>query len=296
MVDFLSHIFFRLHAFYVLGWLELLHSTLIAFAVVSAVLLLELIFVPWQTSSIKRLITFSRSVQTDLLAFFLVETNISLFLGMLMFFGITYVAQHHIVRLGVTIGPLEFNSSVLAFFIFYVFIDFANYWAHRLCHQIPILWTIHRYHHSAREMTVFTAARDHPMERALSSMISALPAALIVVPADQFFIFILLIKMVGPLKHSNITSNWGLIGRYLIQSPAAHRIHHSIDPVHHNTNFASLFQFWDVLFRTAIHPSVAQIREVNIGVDTDDGQKQPLQYIGQIFIDVGSGLKRMFRV
>ncbi len=296
MIDFVGHVISRLHAFYVLGWFELLCSTLIAFAVILIVLLLELIFVPWKLSSIRRLIKFSRSVQTDILGFLLVETNISLFLGMVMFFGITYVVQHYFLRIGVAIGPIVFSSSVLAFVVFYIFIDLANYWTHRLCHKIPLLWTIHRYHHSAREMTVFTVARDHPMERALSSMISALPAALISVPADHFFIFILFIKSIGPLKHSNITSNWGLIGRYLIQSPGAHRIHHSINPVHHNTNFASLFQFWDILFRTAMHPSAEEIEGVRIGVESDDGQKPPLQYIGKVFVDVGCVIKSWLRV
>jgi sterol desaturase/sphingolipid hydroxylase (fatty acid hydroxylase superfamily) len=291
-MDFLGHIISRLHAFYVLGWFELLCSILVAIAVISLVLLLELISVPWEISSIRRLIKFSRSVQTDLLAFLFVETNISLFMGMVMFFGITYVLQYIFVLLGFAIGSFVFSSAVLAFATFYLFIDFANYWTHRLCHKIPLLWTIHRYHHSAREMTVFTAARDHPMERALSSMISALPATLIAVPADQFFIFILLIKAIGPLKHSNITSNWGLIGRYLLQSPAAHRIHHSINANHHNTNFASLFQFWDVIFGTSMHPSEEEAKVILIGVLNDEAQMPPLQYIINVFYDFGRALKR----
>lgn len=295
-MDFLQHVLARLHAFYVLGWADLLRSLALAAAVVAAVILLELLFVPWRESSLRRLLAWSVSARTDLLAFALVETNLSLFLGMAMFFGVTYVAQHQIVRVGAALGPLTIASPVLAMVVFFVVIDFANYWTHRFCHRVPLLWTIHRYHHSAPEMTVLTAGRDHPMERALASMVSALPTALLAVPAEQFFVLMLLAKAVGLLKHSNVLSNWGVVGRWLFQSPAAHRIHHSIDPAHHNTNYASLFQFWDVLFGTALHPSVAEARAVRMGVDDDDGQQPPLRYIGGVFVDVGRGLRRLLHV
>jgi sterol desaturase/sphingolipid hydroxylase (fatty acid hydroxylase superfamily) len=241
-------------------------------------------------------LAWSASARTDLLAFTLVEPNVALFLGMAMFFGVTYVAQHQIVRVGATLGPLSIASPLLAIVAFFVVIDFVNYWTHRACHRVPLLWTIHRYHHSAPEMTILTAGRDHPMERAFASMMSALPVALMSVPAEQFFVLMLLAKGIGLLKHSNVTSNWGFIGRWVIQSPAAHRIHHSIDTAHHNTNFASLFQFWDVLFGTAMHPSNEQTRAVRMGVEGDDGQRAPLRYIGEVFVELGRGLRKLIHV
>jgi sterol desaturase/sphingolipid hydroxylase (fatty acid hydroxylase superfamily) len=50
------------------------------------------------------------------------------------------------------------------------------------------------------------------------------------------------------LIHSNITSSWGILGKYLLVSPAAHRLHHSINPVHFNKNYGNTFIFWDRLF------------------------------------------------
>ena len=293
MLDFVHHIAGRLHTFYVLGWVELLRSLAVSVSVVVVVILAELIVVSWSESSARRLCSWSRSARTDLLAFTLVVTNVSLFLGMGMFFGVTYIIQQVAEGIGASLGPLSIGSPLLAMLVYFVVIDLANYWTHRACHSVPLLWTIHRYHHSAPEMTVFTAGRDHPMERAISSVVSALPAAMMAVPAEQFFVLMLLLKAVGPLKHSNVMSNWGILGRYLIQSPAAHRIHHSLDPAHHNTNFASLFQFWDVFFGTALHPRQEETHSVRIGLVGDDGQQPPLRYIGRVFIDVGRALRRL---
>ena len=295
-MDALQHIAARLHAFYVEGWADVLRSLAVAIGLVICVLLLELTFVSWRDSSLRRLMQRSATVRTDALAFFLVETNLGLFIGMAMFFGVTYLVQRQVVAIGATVGPWRIGSPWLVLVVYFVVNDLANYWTHRLCHQVPMLWHIHRYHHSAPEMTVLTAARDHPMERAFASLVSAVPAALLAVPAEQFLVLMLLAKAVGLLKHSNLMSTWGWFGRFVIQSPAAHRIHHSIDPVHHNRNFASLFQFWDVLFRTAYNPRPDEARAVRLGVEGDDGQTPALRYLMQIFVGFARFLPGVRRV
>ena len=46
--------------------------------------------------------------------------------------------------------------------------DFAIWVQHLLSHKIPLLWRIHRVHHSDIEFDVTTAIRFHPVEIALS--------------------------------------------------------------------------------------------------------------------------------
>ena len=46
--------------------------------------------------------------------------------------------------------------------------DFAIWMQHFLSHKIPLLWRIHRVHHSDIEFDVTTAIRFHPVEIALS--------------------------------------------------------------------------------------------------------------------------------
>jgi sterol desaturase/sphingolipid hydroxylase (fatty acid hydroxylase superfamily) len=263
---------------------DVLASLAVATAVVVCVLAVELAFTGWQASSLRRLARVSPSARTDLLAFFLIETSLALVIGMAMFFGATYVVQKLIAAGLGSAYRLTFSSAVAALVVYYVVFDLAHYWSHRLCHRVPALWELHRYHHSAPEMTVLTALRDHPMERAFTSLVIAVPAALIALPVQHFIVIHTLAKTVGLLKHSNLLSNWGWFGRYVLQSPAAHRVHHSSDPAHYNANFGSLFQFWDVVFGTAVHPERATVGGIRIGLADDSGQTPALRYLGRVFV------------
>ena len=49
--------------------------------------------------------------------------------------------------------------------------------------------------------------------------------------------------------HSRINSNWGWVGRYLLQSPVHHRLHHILDATEPTGHF-SLVPLWDRVFGT----------------------------------------------
>lgn len=51
------------------------------------------------------------------------------------------------------------------------------------------------------------------------------------------------------IYHGNIRTNLGPL-RYVLVTPQSHRVHHSIQPLHRDTNFGSIFSFWDRLFGT----------------------------------------------
>jgi hypothetical protein len=110
ILDLIQHVGTRLHYFYVQGWGDVLWSLIMAIGVVATVLFIELLFVPWRHSSLRRLLTFSPTVRTDALAFFLVETNLSLFMGMAMFFGVTYALQRQFTAIGAMVGSFHINS------------------------------------------------------------------------------------------------------------------------------------------------------------------------------------------
>jgi sterol desaturase/sphingolipid hydroxylase (fatty acid hydroxylase superfamily) len=52
------------------------------------------------------------------------------------------------------------------------------------------------------------------------------------------------------LVHSNLRANYGWVGRWLIVSPANHRVHHSIQPEHLGKNFSVTLVLWDRVFGT----------------------------------------------
>src|ERR1700742_2755153 len=50
------------------------------------------------------------------------------------------------------------------FLVIFVCRDFGTYVGHLLLHKVPLLWSVHRTHHSAETLTFFTSARAHPLE------------------------------------------------------------------------------------------------------------------------------------
>ncbi len=42
------------------------------------------------------------------------------------------------------------------------------------------------------------------------------------------------------LVHTNVTWTWGWFGRWVLISPAAHRLHHSTNPEHYGKNLSVL--------------------------------------------------------
>ena len=101
---------------------------------------------------------------------------------------------------------------------------------------------------------------------------------------EAYFAVKVLSEMHQLALHSAYTSNWGWIGRYILVSPAAHRIHHSVSTRHYNRNMGNTFIFRDRLFGTYHSPDLV----TEIGVD-----ENPYNRNGVVH-DVVSGFRRFF--
>lgn len=131
--------------------------------------------------------------------------------------------------------------------------DFCGYWSHRLMHQIPFLWRIHRLHHSSERLDWLAAARVHPFESVWNKLVSLLPLFLLGFSPGITMFFGPLIGLYPVFIHCNVRWGYGWIG-YFIASPAFHRWHHSADEQALNKNFSGLLPLFDFLFRTAHFP------------------------------------------
>lgn len=224
---------------------------LAALAVNLAVMVPEIAAVGWLESSFRRLFASrpSRSAVTDMVAFLLVQSSLALVLASVLTVGVVNLFTHGI-RGALAPWQMQLVMHPAVYYLLYLLvIDFCNYWAHRFFHQVAFLWEIHKFHHSATEMTVLTATRDHPLERLMGTIFVVLPISLLAPPRDVLALTVI-VSAIGPIKHCNAGWSWGWFGKYVVQSPRAHRIHHSIDDRHHNRNYASIFSFWDHMFGT----------------------------------------------
>jgi len=150
-----------------------------------------------------------------------------------------------IIRLG---GMPPFVVTLGAFILF----DFWMYWWHRANHTIMYLWRFHRMHHTDRYMDTTTAVRFHPGEIIISFLLRSIVIVLIGMEIQQLIVYEVILIMVITFHHSNIRipEIWDKIIRTIIVSPNMHRVHHS-DLMHEtNSNYASVFSFWDRIFNS----------------------------------------------
>ncbi len=249
----------------------------------------ESIRIGWPRSSLRRLITGGRSAAIDLVSSVMVLSNLALLVGTVLSFGLIYVVTSHLKSsLGLRLLPHD-SHPLIAYFLFIVVLDFMNYWAHRLMHRSPRLWHVHKFHHAATGMTMLNALRDHPLERTMVHGFNAVPTAMLGVPPEHYLAAQLLLQALGFLKHSNFDSNWGWVGRWLIQSPRAHRLHHGNRPEYFDCNFASIFQFWDVLFGTALQSNDSTT--ITIGLPEPEPQESPIRAIWRTAKDFYASLR-----
>ena len=131
-----------------------------------------------------------------------------------------------------------------------VLLDCAIYWQHRLMHKIPLLWRLHRVHHTDTGFDVTTAVRFHPFEIALSMAIKLGLIALFGIPALAVLIFEILLSAGSLFTHANIRlpATFERRLRWLLVTPEMHRIHHSVHKEETNSNFCFNLSLWDRIF------------------------------------------------
>jgi sterol desaturase/sphingolipid hydroxylase (fatty acid hydroxylase superfamily) len=233
----------------------------------------EIVLVGWQGCSMAhyRLSSMTRSKATDL--FFSVLPGLGLTdlwvawatfgLGYLIGLGVNQIL---ISRFG--LPTMESGSLIIDGIIFYFLYSFVFYWNHRLFHIGP-LWALHRFHHSASEMSLFNAARQHPLQQAMQPLIMISPVAITGVRPGVLVIVMALHGFQQMLTHANLPHGWGWFGRWIFQSPLAHRIHHAKDRRQANRNFGCLM-IWDHIFGTYAEP----VADIPIGIEGDLHNRQ----------------------
>lgn len=134
----------------------------------------------------------------------------------------------------------------------FALLDFAVWLEHVASHKIPILWRIHRMHHSDVDFDVTTALRFHPLEIILSMAWKAAIAAVFGIPVLAVLIFEIVLNGAAMFNHSNwkIPVRVDRILRLVLVTPDMHRIHHSVRVRETDSNYGFNFPFWDRIFRT----------------------------------------------
>lgn len=147
-------------------------------------------------------------------------------------------------------------------------LDVAIYWQHRLMHAVPLLWRLHRVHHSDLAFDVTTGVRFHPLEIALSM---AVKLGLVVVLGPDpaaVVIFELLLSLGSLFTHTDVALPPRLDRtlRWLFVTPSMHRIHHSVRRAETDSNYGFHLSIWDRLFGSYTSAPADPERTMPIGL------------------------------
>lgn len=131
-------------------------------------------------------------------------------------------------------------------------LDLAVYLQHVMLHAVPLLWRLHRMHHTDLEFDVTTGARFHPLEILLSLVIKLGVIVVLGAPAVAVLTFEVVLNVTSMFNHGNVRLPQRLdrLLRWLLVTPDMHRVHHSWYPDETNSNFGFNLPWWDRLFGT----------------------------------------------
>lgn len=150
--------------------------------------------------------------------------------------------------------------------------DFAIWAQHLITHKVPILWRLHRVHHSDRDIDVSTAIRFHPLEIAVSMGLKIGLVYVIGPAAVAIVAFEVILNGTAMFNHANMAlppkvDRWV---RLVLVTPDMHRVHHSDDRAEHDSNYGFALSIWDRLFGTYIADPAKGHDAMTIGLQWQD--------------------------
>ncbi|NIA71002.1 sterol desaturase family protein [Pelagibius litoralis] len=129
-------------------------------------------------------------------------------------------------------------------------LDLLIYWWHRANHEVPFLWRFHEVHHLDRFLDTTSALRFHFGEVVLSALARAAVVLLLGFPFTSVLVFEVLVLLGAIFHHSNLRLPATLeqVLARLIITPSIHWVHHHALRRDTDSNYGTLFSFWDRLF------------------------------------------------
>lgn len=145
--------------------------------------------------------------------------------------------------------------------------DFSYYVYHNAQHRLPVLWEIHKVHHSAEIMIGITKDRVHPLDDFMNHIWDGLvtgvvygiwlffgtdPVELTIFGLNVYVLRNLL--MMDVIRHTHYKISFGRVFNQVVICPHYHQLHHSVAEKHWDKNFGLMLPIWDRMFGTLAVP------------------------------------------
>ena len=147
-------------------------------------------------------------------------------------------------------------------------LDLLIYSQHLFFHKVPLLWRLHRMHHTDLDLDVTSGFRFHPLEILLSMAIKMGIVVIIGAPAWSVILFEVLLNATSLFNHANIALplRADRLLRLVLVTPDMHRVHHSVIIRETDSNFGFNFPWWDRLFGTYRAQPAAGHTDMTLGL------------------------------
>jgi sterol desaturase/sphingolipid hydroxylase (fatty acid hydroxylase superfamily) len=126
--------------------------------------------------------------------------------------------------------------------------DLCYYWAHRMGHEISVLWAAHAVHHQSEDYNLSTALRQ-TSTGFLFSWIFYVPLFVLGMPIEVFVTVNALNLIYQFWVHTQLVGKLGWLDRVFV-TPSNHRVHHAQNEAYIDRNYGGIFILWDRLFGT----------------------------------------------
>jgi sterol desaturase/sphingolipid hydroxylase (fatty acid hydroxylase superfamily) len=148
-----------------------------------------------------------------------------------------------------TLVPLPPSGQATVAFLL---LDLTFYYWHRANHVWPLLWRFHNVHHVDPDLDVSTSFRFHFVEIAYSAAFRAAQILLIGGAPWVFVAYELVFQLNTLFQHSNVrlpirVERWLCL---VLVTPRMHGIHHSQLRIETDSNWSSVFSWWDRMHGT----------------------------------------------
>lgn len=173
----------------------------------------------------------------------------------------------------------------VAFATGFLLLDLARYVAHLALHRVPLLWRVHRMHHTDGDFDITTGFRFHPFETLAGFAFNSAVILLTGAPVAAVLLYQLAFPLTSFWAHANARLAPGLERRMrlLLVTPDMHRTHHSTLPEEQDSNFGGMFTAWDRLFGTYVAEPRGGHEGMRIGLDGTANENG--QHLGRMLAD-----------
>lgn len=154
-----------------------------------------------------------------------------------------------------------------------IVLDLFIFWWHRAVHEVPFFWRFHEVHHLDEHLDTTSAIRFHFGEIFFATFVRAVVILIFAIPFTSVVMFEILVLACTLFHHSNIALSprfENLLSKVII-TPAIHWVHHHAVRKDTDSNYGTIFSFWDRVFYTK--STTTRFATMKIGVEglTDKG-------------------------